>query len=139
MDYEEYELLVEQQRVKNNQLLDQFESHLKGEKLSEKTVSKHLNNLDFYVNHYLLYEEIIEPQNGGAEEIGYFFEGWFPRKAMWSSPESVKATITVLKKFYQYLLSQGLVSASQYSELLEIIKESKDEWVSYYQPMESGW
>ena len=36
-------------------------------------------------------------------------------------------------------ISQELVSPSQYSELLEIIKENKDEWVSYYQPMEAGW
>ncbi|HCE1609346.1 hypothetical protein [Vibrio alginolyticus] len=138
MDYEEYEQLAEQQRVKNNQLLDSFEEHLKLEGLSEKTVSKHLSNLDFYVNHYLLYEEIIEPIDG-IEEVGYFFEGWFPRKAMWSSPTSVNATITVLKKFYKYLLSQDLITKVQYSELLDLIKESKAEWVSYYEPMDSGW
>ena len=138
MDYKEYQVLADKQRVLNNQLLDQFEEHLKSEGLSDKTISKHLGNLDFYVNHYLLYEEIIAPTDG-IEEVGYFFEGWFPRKAMWSSPDSVKATITVLKKFYKYLLSQDVITKSKHSELLEIIKESKDEWVSYYQPMDSGW
>lgn len=138
MDYEEYEQLAEQQRGKNNQLLDNFEENLKLEGLSEKTVSNHLSNLDFYVNHYLLYEEIIEPKDG-IGEVGYFFEGWFPRKAMWSSPTSVNATITVLKKFYKYLLSQNLITKVQYSELLSLIKESKADWVSYYEPMDSGW
>ncbi|MGR5070329.1 hypothetical protein [Vibrio alfacsensis] len=138
MDYEEYQLLAEQQRDANNQLLDKFEEHLKSEGLSEQTVSKHLSNLDFYVNHYLLYEEIIEPENG-IDEVGYFFEGWFPRKAMWSNPTSVNATITALKKFYKYLLLQGCITKYKYSELLDTIKESKSEWVSYYQPIDYEW
>ncbi|WP_305812012.1 hypothetical protein [Photobacterium leiognathi] len=137
MENKEYQTLIENQRDKNNQLLGKFEEKLKADGLSDKTVFNHLSNLDFYINRFLLYEEIIAPKDG-IRNVGYFFEEWFPRKAMWSNPASVNGTIIALKKFYKYLLLLDSITKAEYSELLETIKDNKATWVSYYQPNNVG-
>lgn len=138
MDYDEYQNLVVKQRDDNEILLNAFEQHLIETGLSEQTVNNHMRNLDFYVNHFLLYEEIIRPEDG-IEEINYFFNNWFPRKAMWSNPSSASATITVLKKFYAYLLSQNMVNDLALKMLTTYIKENKTDWLNLYKPMSSDW
>lgn len=132
MDSDDYQELVEKQVNENNKLLLKFESHLLESKLSEKTIQKHMSNLDFFVNHFLLYEEIIYPENG-IDHINYYFNAWFPRKAMWSSPVYVTGTCTVLKKFYDFLLSKGMISKNNVAELTRLIKLGKPEWVSHYE------
>jgi hypothetical protein len=47
-------------RKANESLLADFETLLKSSGLSDKTISNHLSNIDFYINEYLLYEDAIE-------------------------------------------------------------------------------
>ena len=42
-------------RRENEDLLKLFEEDMKD--LSSKTIRKHLDNVDFYLNHYLLHDE----------------------------------------------------------------------------------
>jgi len=81
---------------------------------------------------------VITPEIG-IEEVSYFFNGWFPRKAMWSNPTNVNATCTVLKKFYSFLLFKGKVTAEEMSELNKKIKTEKAEWQSHYSYDEIDW
>ena len=138
MDYEEYQELADEQRDKNHELLEQFESEMLSAGLSKNTVKKHMFNLDFYINDFLLYEEVIVPAQG-IDEVDYFFNGWFPRKAMWSNPAAVNATCTVLKKFYVFLQFKNIVTKEAINNLNDCIKTNKPEWVSHYQTSSSDW
>lgn len=56
-DYAAYEKACAKVQEKNEEYLDLFEMELKKSGLSEKTVLRHLRNVDFYINTYLLREE----------------------------------------------------------------------------------
>lgn len=54
-DIEDYEREREKIRDANEELLELFETDLAG--LSEKTIRRHIGNVDFYLNKYLLCED----------------------------------------------------------------------------------
>lgn len=127
MSYEEYEKKADEIREKNNEYLDGFEEHLKAKGLNAKTIDRHLFNVDFYINNYLLYYD-IEDVTQGCYGVSGFLGSWFIRKAMWSSVNSIKSNIASLKKFYRYLLDQGVVTKEAYESLCEDMKDNKEEW-----------
>ena len=98
-DYEQCEIECERIRASNTELLDDFAAWLRGSDLTAKTINKHINNVDFYINAYLLYEDTIEPQEG-ARSVSMFLGYWFIKKAMWASAASIKSNAASLKKFY---------------------------------------
>jgi site-specific recombinase XerD len=128
MDYDTYEAECEKIRTENQTLLDAFQESMEAKKLSKKTVNKHVYNIDFYINEFLLYEEPQQPEDG-IRRLNYFFSYWFIRKAMWASATSIKENITSLKKFYGFMEEKGRIEPRNYIEMLEEIKESKEEWL----------
>jgi hypothetical protein len=75
-DYEKYEDDCKIIRETNEKLLGEFETWLKSVGLSENTISKHLSNIHFYINEYLLYEDAIEAKDciqGVSMFLGYWF------------------------------------------------------------------
>lgn len=126
--YEEYEKECERIRASNATLLDGFEAHLKKKGLKSDTIKSHLDNVDFYINNYLLYSEPKSAEEG-ALEIDDFLGDWFIRKATWSSGAHVKANIASFKKFYTFLLGQKLVDAKDLAEMKEMIKEEQKDWI----------
>lgn len=127
-DYASWEEACRVIRKQNEKLLKKFEDWLREKKLSKSTIKKHLSNIDFYINEYLLYEDAT-PAEEGADEIGMFLGDWFVRKAMWSSQAAIKENISSLKKFYTFMNEFGLTSKDDLDEMKDIIKESKDEWL----------
>jgi len=128
-EYEKFEMECENIRKENEKLLNNFEQYLNSKKLSQKTIAKHVGNIDFYINDFLLYEEPEQPQEG-ITKLNYFFSYWFIRKAMWASVSSIKENITSLKHFYTYMHSIGEVKIDELIEMKEDIKECKEEWFS---------
>ncbi|MCI5140388.1 MAG: recombinase [Candidatus Electrothrix sp. ATG1] len=128
-DYEKYERDCEKIRKANEKLLDEFETWLKAAGLSKKTINKHVGNLDFYLNEYLLYEDAIEAKDG-AGDVGMFLGYWFIRKAMWASKSSIKSNATSLKKFYTFMHEKGLISKNDLTDLKQRIKEEMPEWLA---------
>ena len=128
-DYEQYEIECKRIRKSNEGLLDEFETWLRRSNLSDRTVSKHIDNIDFYINEFLLYEDPVEPQDG-AYSVDMFLGYWFIRKAMWSSKASMKSNAASLKKFYTFLHERGLVSKDDLDSLKETIKEEMPEWLA---------
>jgi hypothetical protein len=126
-DYDEYEKEVESIREENLKLLEEFQTWLEAKGLTEKTIYRHISNVDFYINNFLLYEEIIKPAEGACD-IGMFLGYWFIKKALWSSVNSIKENIASLKKFYTFMLEKSYISDYDLERLKEIIKEEKDEW-----------
>jgi intergrase/recombinase len=128
-DYDEYEANCKKIRVNNKILLDEFETWLKSADISNKTVSNHVSNIDFYINEYLLYEDTIEAKDG-IQEVSMFFGDWFIRKAVWASQASIKSNAASLKKFYTFLLEKGIIEKEDLLELAETIKDEMPEWLA---------
>ena len=126
--YTDYDQESQAIRAENSEVLEAFESWLRAKKLTERTVEKHSGNIDFYINHFLLYSELKRPA-AGVDEIRLFLGYWFIRKAMWSDEASVRANATSLKKFYDFMAEQGHVTRAAVKELKETIKQELPEWV----------
>lgn len=127
-DYEKYEKECAKIRKDNAELIDAFADWLQAKGLSEKTVDTHCRNMDFYLNHFLLYEDAIEAA-GGMDEVGMFLGDWFIRKAMWSSPSAIKSNAASLKKFYTFMAEKGYIDKEDLDELKEDIREGMPEWL----------
>jgi len=137
MTYEQYEEQAEKERENNRKIIQLFRKWLAETGLKEKTINKHVDNILFYINEYLLYEEAI-PAKEGITSVNGFFNWFFPRKAMWSSITSTKETVASLKKFYKYLMEIGLVDEEDYRFLLSEVKHNMDEWLEHYDD-QYGW
>ena len=61
-DLEEYEKQYERIRKDNEELLAVFREDLSN--LKPATIRRHLSNVDFYINEYLLYEEPLSFDEG---------------------------------------------------------------------------
>ena len=109
----DYEKKVEKINNENNIYLENFRKWLKNQKLSHKTISHHVNNVDFYINDYLCY---YEPQSfkAGYNSIDGFLGDWFIRKAMWSSCANIKSSAASIKKFYWFMLEEGKIFKEDY-------------------------
>ena len=127
-EYQKYEQACERIKKENANLLKQFDQWLSGKKLAEKTVRRHVQNAEFYINTFLLYEEAI-PANEGASQISMFLGYWFIRKAMWASPGAIRENAASMKKFYTFLQEQGKISVEALQDLKETVKEGMSEWV----------
>ena len=130
--YEEYEEKCEEIREKNITYLEEFQEDLLEANLVSKTIRKHLNNVNFYINTYLLQEEALEMLNGtNPYFIDDFLGNIFIRKCMWSSPQTIKETAASIKKFYKSMLKRGHIEKSDYQDLIETIKDNKETWIAY--------
>jgi len=128
-DYEQYEASCKKIRTTNNKILQDFEIWLKDSKLKETTIRKHIENVDFYINDFLLYEDAVEAKDG-ASEIGMFLGYWFIKKAMWASPAQIKSNAGSLKKFYAFLFENKLIDKEDLVDLKIRIKEDMPEWIA---------
>ena len=97
--------------------------------LSKKTIDKHVSNVDFYINDFLLYEDAIEAADG-VSSMGMFLGYWFIRKAMWSRKAAIKENAASLKKFYKFMLEKKKFSKESFEYLKETIKEDMPEWTA---------
>ena len=120
--YEQYEKDCKRIREENESLLNDFKKWLSDKKLSKKTIDKHVSNVDFYINDFLLYEDAIEAADG-VSSIGMFLGYWFIRKAMWASKSAIKQNAASLKKFYEFMLERRKIAKESFEYLKETIKE----------------
>lgn len=127
MDFESYqhncELIIET----NYQLLDLFEEDLLQSGLTSKTINRHLSNVDFYINKYLLLEE-PHSMEYGVSMIDGFLGDFFIRKCMWSTPGNIKSTAASIKKFYKSMLAHGKIDKKSYNQLCSEIKNGMESW-----------
>ncbi len=128
-DYEKWEQACREIRQENAKLLDEFSNWLRGKGLSESTVLKHVGNVGFYINEYLLCDSAT-PAREGAVQIDGFLGDWFIRKALWSSESSMKQTAVGLKKFYGFMFEIGQLDGLDLLFLRDIIKDEMADWLS---------
>ena len=121
------ELLVEN----NEKLLKSFKEYMIAEKnLSEKTAKRHTEQLNFYLNIYLLDYEKAAPIDSG-DSAGYFLGNFFVRKNLLSSQTSLKQNGSALKKLYQFLYEAGEISKNDLNDTNEFIRTGIQEEEEY--------
>lgn len=81
-----------------------------------------MRNVDFYINDFPLYYD-IKRYKQGIETIDDFLGDFFIRKCMWSTPASIKSTVTSIKKFYKCMLDHQNIKKDDYGKLCYLIKE----------------
>jgi hypothetical protein len=123
----DYENACEQIRQENARFLDDFVSLLRSQRLAPSTVKKHRDNVDFFINEFLLYEDAKSPDEG-IGEVDAFLGDWFIRKAMWSTPSAIKSNATSLYKFYAFMAALDRVTPSQLAELQQTIVRCLPVW-----------
>ena len=130
-DYELYERNLEKNNKRNEKFLKIFDNWLNDQKLSKKTIRKHLSNIDLYINNYLNYYEVTNMENG-VSMVYSFLNDWFIRKCMWSSVSSIKETAASIKKFYQCMSEKGYIKNKEYKFLCQEIKDNMDEFIDSF-------
>ena len=127
VSYEEYELECRKQIERNEKFLEMFERNLVSAGLSQATIRKHLSNVDFYINTYLLREEPLGMERG-CFKIDTFFGYFFIHKCMWSTPGNIKTTAASIKKYYKCMLENKCIEKADYGFLCSEIRGHMEEW-----------
>ncbi len=109
--------------------LERFAESMRSNGLSKATVKKHTDNVDFYLNDFLLYYS-DQSAGEGIAEVGEFLGDWFIRKAMWSTPATVRSNASSLKKFYQFMHDEDIVTLDELAEMKREIKADLPDWVA---------
>jgi len=128
-DFEILHLECQKIRSSNQILLDGFETWLLESGLSSKTTRKHQENIDFYINEFLLYSDAIPPEEGMTSgDISLFMGYWFIKKALWASKTSLKSNAASLRKFGKFLCERGLISKDDLDSIHQTLNEEMPEW-----------
>ena len=128
---------IEENKKRNKKFMKEFEEYLKEKNLKDKTIKKHLSNVDLFINDYLNYYDIETPEEG-INSVYSFLSGWFIEKCMWATVYTTKETAASIKKFYAYMSEKGYVKKEVYKELCEELKDSMDEILEYLDAFDNG-
>ena len=117
----DYDRACEAMVKENAQLLEDFTGWLQAQGLSEATVRRHFSNIDLYINHYLLYEQVTAPEDG-CHDVGGYLGFWFIRK-VWASEYTTRSNAASLRKFYGFMVERGHVDPEDLAYLKERIRD----------------
>ena len=126
-DYSEWENKVEENIKRNKKFINEFENWLNQKGLSKKTIRKHLNNIDLYVNDYLNYYNVNKMEKGVTNAYS-FLNDWFIRKCLYASKTSIEEHASSIRKFYKCMCELGYISNADYEFLNASIKDNMDEF-----------
>ena len=134
---DDYEKLQRKNIKRNKKFLNEFQNYLKNNNLTDKTINKHLNNVEFYLNTFLNYYDIVKMEDG-IEKIYDYLCDFFIRKCTWSSKAAIKENAASIKKFYKCMSELNHIKKEDYEKLCEIIKDNMDIWLENMDDYESG-
>lgn len=132
-----YEKIIEENEIKNKKYISEFEKWLKEKKLTNRTVIKHLNNAELYINDYLNYYEAAKAEEG-INNINSFLGNWFIEKCLWASKGTLKETASSIKKFYQYMSEYNYIKKEDYKLLCDIIKKNMESYLEELERFDEG-
>lgn len=112
---------------KNKKYLDLFKQDMVEKGLAPKTIKKHVNNIDFFLNTFLLREGVFTMEEGLLRADEFF--DFFIRKCMWSSPNSIKENGASLKKFYKSMADHEFISQLDSKDFSDQIKYGMPMWL----------
>ena len=134
---ENIEKKIKENQTRNKKSIKEFEEWLKEKSLSDKTIKKHISNVDIFINDYLNYYD-IETAEEGINSVYSFLSGWFIEKCMWATPYTTKEEAASIKKFYAYMSEKGYVEKEDYKFLCEELKDSMDEILDTLEAFDNG-
>ena len=134
---ENIEKKIKENQTRNKKFIKEFEEWLKEKSLSDKTLKKHISNVDIFINDYLNYYD-IETAEEGITSVYSFLNGWFIEKCMWATPYTTKEEAASIKKFYAYMSEKGYVEKEDYKFLCEELKDSMDEILDTLEAFDNG-
>lgn len=134
---ENIEKKIKENQTRNKKFIKEFEEWLKEKSLSDKTIKKHISNVDIFINDYLNYYD-IETAEEGINSVYSFLNGWFIEKCMWATPYTTKEEAASIKKFYAYMSEKGYVEKEDYKFLCEELKDSMDEILDTLEAFDNG-
>lgn len=134
---ENIEKKIKENQKRNKKFMKEFEEWLKEKSLSDKTIKKHLSNVDLFINDYLNYYD-VETAEEGINSVYSFLSGWFIEKCMWATPYTTKEEAASIKKFYAYMSEKGYVEKEDYKFLCEELKDSMDEILDTLEAFDNG-
>lgn len=133
----DYELKAEKNKKRNEKYLEEFENWLKDKQLTEKITNKHIRNVEFYLNEYLNYYDIIKMEDG-VHDVYSYFNGWFIEKCLWATKSSIKNNASSIKKFYQCMSESNHISTEDFKSLSDEIKENMNEFMELMDDCDNG-
>lgn len=134
---ENIEKKIKENQTRNKKFIKEFEEWLKEKSLSDKTIKKHISNVDIFINDYLNYYD-VETAEEGINSVYSFLSGWFIEKSMWATPYTTKEEAASIKKFYAYMSEKGYVEKEDYKFLCEELKDSMDEILDTLEAFDNG-
>lgn len=134
---ENIERKIKENQTRNKKFIKEFEEWLKEKSLSDKTIKKHISNVDLFINDYLNYYD-VETAEEGINSVYSFLSGWFIEKCMWATPYTTKEEAASIKKFYAYMSEKGYVEKEDYKFLCEELKDSMDEILDTLEAFDNG-
>lgn len=96
--------------------------------LSPKTIKRHLQNMDFFLNTYLLFDEahplrMQDGVNSIDDFIGYFLE-----EKTYFADSTKRSFVTSLRKFYKSMVTHGKITPEQYEDVVESLRDGGAEY-----------
>ena len=134
----DYDVWVEETSKANNKIIDEFEQFLKTEKLSKKTINRHIDNVDTFANYYLTAYSYCGTIFDGYKNFGDFFGYWLITKYLIISKSFITAMITTMKKFYTFLFLKDYIDENSYADAFATLKDGKEEWLEQLEMFENG-
>ncbi len=129
-DTTSYDARVQAIRAYNQPILDDFRAWLEQSGLAEKTVKNHVENIDFFTDYLVYYDDPLKKlDEADSGDVWMFLANWFPRKALWASVTSVKSYFASFKKFFQWMEETGRVPPKTAADVLDTLKEGRDEFL----------
>ncbi len=135
---EENEKKLEKNSKRNDIFLTEFSDYLKKSDVTDKTIRKHISNINFYLNNFLTYYEDFIVMEDGVNEVDNFLGDFFIRKCLWASKTSIKEYSASLKKFYKCMLENKHIEEQAYKDLCDEIKQSMDYWLESLDDFDNG-
>lgn len=120
---------VKRIRSHNEPILAGFRDSLTRSSLSTKTITNHVQNVEFFAEYLMNYEPVKTLEQTDSADIGSFLDDWFLRKAMWASVESVKAYLATFKKFFTWMRDTNHMTSNAVADILETIKEDREDFI----------
>lgn len=116
---------VEKDYIRHSEnLMNGFMTYLeKEEKLSDKVVRRHVNNVHIFME-FLLISALYTPFGDATDLTIYFY--WLIDKGVVISDYAFNGQIAALKKFYQFLFYVGEIDKKELKERKEDIRDSKE-------------
>lgn len=125
-EFAEYEKKCAIIREENTEYLQLFEAALRG--LAPKTIKRHLQNIDFFLNTYLLFDESNPlTMEEGVTAIDDFL-GYFLEFKTYFTDSTKRSFVTSLRKFYKSMLAHGKITPEQYEDVVESLQDGGAEY-----------